>query len=102
MGRKSKTTKAWWPAVRKYLRTRRDLGLPAVTTETIISETYMIGSMGNSSMKSATATKRLCQSRMCPTKNELSRWLNKRDNIIAVRGKQTDAIAWGIEDENEI
>jgi len=100
MGKKSKTTKAWWPAVRRYLQNRRDLGLPAVTTDTIISETYMIGSMGNSSEQSATATKRLCQSRMCPTKRELTRWLNTRDNIIAIKGKQKEAIAWVIEDEN--
>jgi len=100
MGRKSKTTKAWWPAVRRYLTDRRNMGLPPVTTATIISETYMIGSKGNSSAKSATATKRLCQSRMCPTKHELTKWLNNRPSIIAVKGRQRDDIAWVINNED--
>lgn len=100
MGKKSKTTKAWWPAVRRYLRERRDLGLPSVTTETIISETYMIGSQGTSTQKTAASTKRLCQSRMCPTKNELTRWLNRRDNIIGIKDKTRVGITWVINDEN--
>ena len=95
MGKKYKTTKAWWPAVRRYLQNRSDLGLPAVTTETIIAETYMIGSE-----TTASSEKRLCQSRMCPTRRELTRWLNTRNNIIAVKGTQRQAIAWVIEDEN--
>jgi hypothetical protein len=92
MGRKSKTTKAWWPAVRKYLRHRRDNNLPFVTSEVIIAEAYMIGSYG-----SAAQDKRLCQSRMCPTQRELSRWLADHPDIISTKEQR---IEWGIKNEN--
>tara|TARA_R110002020_G_scaffold169509_1_gene358686 strand:+ start:374 stop:652 length:279 start_codon:yes stop_codon:yes gene_type:complete len=92
MGRKSKTTKAWWPAVRKYLQNRRDNNLPLVTSNVIIAEAYMIGSYGT-----AAKDKLLCQSRMCPTQRELSRWLADHPDIISIKEQR---VQWGIKDEN--
>ena len=92
MGRKSKTTKAWWPAVRRYLEKRRDANMPFVTSDIIIAETYMIGSYGTASQD-----KRLCQSRMCPTKRELSKWLANHPDTISNKQQR---IEWGMKHEN--